>query len=206
MPSFCVHVKPVIWGAISTDGSLIKPLYLRKKKKKKDNAITTRFSPQTCLNPIIHFLYRPPEERKESHQNNIVKAISSIRKKQNTSGNLQRASKLCSHLVTFTGFVSVDSVSDERVFAVPSCYLFVCKVGKLPFKDPASFWCPSLHRLWKGARREAGEEGALKGSTAQVTRWCFPTAPLPPPQPSLLWFTISDLSLQRFPFFSFLIW
>lgn len=38
----------------------------------------------------------------------------------------------------FTGFVSADSVSDERIFAVPSCDLFVCKVGKLPLKNPAS--------------------------------------------------------------------
>ena len=99
--------------------------------KKKDNAISSLFSPQTPSSTfsIAH------QKRKESHQNNIVKAISSIRKKQNKTllGNLQRASKLCSHLVMFTGFVSVDSVSDERVFAVPSCYLFVCKVGKAAF-------------------------------------------------------------------------
>lgn len=51
-----------------------------REKKKKDNAIASLFSPQTSLNPVIHFLYGPPVERKESHQNNIVKAISSIRK------------------------------------------------------------------------------------------------------------------------------
>lgn len=33
----------------------------------------------------------------------------------------------------FTGLVSADSVSGERI-SVPSCYLFVCKVGKLPLK------------------------------------------------------------------------
>lgn len=54
---------------------------------------------------------------------------------------------MCSYVVIFTGFVSADSVSDERVFAVPSCDLLVCKVGKAAFENPAClmpFSAPSV--------------------------------------------------------------
>lgn len=64
----------------------------------------------------------------------------------------------------FTGFVSADSVSDERIFTVPSCYLYVCKVGKLPFKTPGSFWCPSLHLLFKGGKERSEGRGMEEGS------------------------------------------
>lgn len=79
------------------------------------------------------------------------------------------------------------TVSDERIFTVPSCYLFVCKVGKLPFKSLASFWCPSLHLLFKGARRavKGGErkEGAL---CHKSLKWDFSICPPCTPTPDSL--------------------
>lgn len=90
---------------------------------------------------------------------------------------------LCSYSVMLQ-VQFLPTVSEERVFTVPSCYLFVCKVGKLPFKSLASFWCPSLHLLFKGQGEQRREENG--GREQYVTSHWNGTSPsvlLCTPQP-----------------------
>lgn len=143
-----------------------------KKKKKKRQCHILPFLPSNFLESHhpLSLLPTGREERKPPKQ--YCKSYFKYKKNKTLLGNLQRASALCSCSVMFTGFVSADSVSDERIFTVPSCYLFVCKVGKLPFKTPASFWCPSLHLLFKvGKEKSEGrrlEEGSNTSPVIEV--------------------------------------
>lgn len=100
----------------------------------------------------------------------------------------------------FTGLVSADSISDERISAVPSCYLFVCKVGKLPLKIQLlsdAFLCT----LFKGGKERSESEKEEGSHKSQVS--LFPLIPTPKSFPSL---NFSDGSLKRFPLLGFLIW
>lgn len=73
---------------------------------------------------------------------------------------------MCSYLVLLTGFVSAECFRWEVFFCCTFCYLFVCKVGKLPLKKSSLLLMPSLHLLFKGGKESCG--GGKEG--AHVTR------------------------------------
>lgn len=118
-----------------------------------------------CLSCIFLYCTLEKEGRNQSYGKSLVKeAISSIRKKKPQKtliGNLQIASIYTQPLFLLLQCLLLgDSVSGKRTLAVPSCYLFMCKVEKLPFLIQP-FWtspifCSATSSLRLGRREEGG--------------------------------------------------
>lgn len=89
---------------------------------------------------------------------------------------------MCSYLVLLTGFVSADSVSDERNFAVPSVISLCAKLESCLLKHQPSFdallctFClKGARRATKGGREEDGghvSQGIKKYASASPPQLC----------------------------------
>lgn len=81
--------------------------------------------------------------------------------KQTLIGNLQIASTYTQPLLLLQCLLPGDSVSGKRALAVPSCYLVMCKVEKLPFLIQP-FWTSLIFRSATSSLCFVrGEEGGI---------------------------------------------